>query len=50
MSLAPREEHRLKVYGNRVLRGIFGEEDCMMRSFVTYTLHQVLLESENPGR
>jgi hypothetical protein len=44
------EEHRLKVFENRVLSRIFrtkrdnGEEfgeDCLMRSFITSTLRQV---------
>jgi hypothetical protein len=47
-----REEHRLRVFENRVLReyldlrgrkGQEAEEDCIMRSFITYTLHQALL-------
>jgi hypothetical protein len=46
------EEHRLRVFENRVLRRIFGPkrkwrkagEDCMMRSFITCTLHQILLK------
>jgi hypothetical protein len=48
-SLSLREEHRLKVFQNRVLRGIFGPKrkalvgGCMMRSFITYALHQILL-------
>jgi hypothetical protein len=33
------EEHRLRVFENRVLR-IFGE-NCIMRSFMTFTLLQV---------
>jgi hypothetical protein len=48
-SLTLREEHRLRVFGNKVLRRIFrpmrvevteGGENCM-RSFVICTLHQV---------
>jgi hypothetical protein len=43
LALTLREEHRLRVFENRVLRRIFGPkrnwwetgEDCMMRSFVT---------------
>jgi hypothetical protein len=40
------------VFENRVLRRIFGpkaeevgvaREDCIMRSFITYMLHQILL-------
>jgi hypothetical protein len=48
-SLTPGDEHRLKVSENKVLRGIFGPkwqeagEDCIMRSFITCTLHQILL-------
>jgi hypothetical protein len=42
-----REEHRLRVSENRMLRRIFGPkrkwrkagEDCIMRSFITCTLH-----------
>jgi hypothetical protein len=43
-SLTQGREHRLKVYENRVLRGVFGTkgeewqeagEDCIMRSFIT---------------
>jgi hypothetical protein len=33
-----REEHRLRVFQNRVLRRIFGPkvgENCIMRSFIT---------------
>jgi hypothetical protein len=49
--LTTREEHRLRVFESRVLRKIFGpkrkwweaEEDCIMRSFITYTLHPMLL-------
>jgi hypothetical protein len=48
-SLILREEHRLRVFENRVLRGICGPkrdglengEICITRSFVTCTLHQV---------
>jgi hypothetical protein len=44
------EEYRLKVYENRVLRGIFGPkrddvqefgENCIMRSFVNRYLRQI---------
>jgi hypothetical protein len=49
-----REEHSLRVSENRVPRRIFGPkkkkkkvmggaEDCIMRSFITYMLHQILL-------
>jgi hypothetical protein len=50
LSLTLREEHRLRVFENRVLRRIFGPkrgevtvngENCIMRSFVIYTLRQV---------
>jgi len=41
---------------NRVLRRIFGPnmeevagEDCLMRSFVTCMLHQILLGESNRG-
>jgi hypothetical protein len=50
-SLTLREEHRLEVFENRVLRRIFGPktdevtgENCIMRSFMICTLRQVLLE------
>jgi hypothetical protein len=45
-------KHGLRVSENRVLRRIFGPEmekwqedgeDCIMRSFVTCALHQILL-------
>jgi hypothetical protein len=47
-----REEHRLRVFENGVLRRVFGlkrEEvaggwrNCIMRSFITCMLHQILL-------
>jgi hypothetical protein len=47
-SLALREEHRLRVLENRVLRRYLSlrgrkwqetGEECIMRSFITYTLH-----------
>jgi len=43
-SLTLREEYRLWVFENKVLRRIFGpkrevEEDCIMRSCITCTLH-----------
>jgi hypothetical protein len=48
LSLTLREEHRLRVSENRVLRRIFGPKrnegvgkNCIMRSFITYTLLQV---------
>jgi hypothetical protein len=49
-SLALSDEHRLRVFENRVLRRIFGPkrdegtggwENCTTRSFVTCTLHKV---------
>jgi hypothetical protein len=46
-SLALKEEHRMRVFENRMLRRIFGpimdevEENCIMRSFITSTLGQV---------
>jgi hypothetical protein len=38
----------MRVFENRVLRGVFGTKmkaggDCIMRSFITYTLHQIKL-------
>jgi hypothetical protein len=48
-SLTLREEHRLRVFENRVLRRIFGPkrddvtgfgENCIMRSFITCTPRQ----------
>jgi hypothetical protein len=50
-SLTVREEHRLRVFENGVLRKIFGpereedhEEKCIMMSFITYILHRILLK------
>jgi hypothetical protein len=51
-SFTLREEHSLRVYGNRVLRRIYGTkrkwweagEDYIMRSFVTCMLHQIVLK------
>jgi hypothetical protein len=44
-SLTVREEHKLRVFENRVLRRIFGPkrdgESCITRSFIICTLHQV---------
>jgi hypothetical protein len=43
-----REEHGLRLFENRVLKRIFGPkwqeagEYCIMRSFTTGTLHQIL--------
>jgi hypothetical protein len=51
-SLTLKEEHRMRVFTNRVLRVVFvakgykwweGGEDCIMRSFITCTLHRLLL-------
>jgi hypothetical protein len=50
--LTSREEHRLRVFENRVFRRVFGskrdevtgaEENCIMRSSIICTLHQMLL-------
>jgi hypothetical protein len=52
-SLTLRQEHRLRVFENKVLRRIFGSKrdevtggwrNCITRSFVIYTLRQVYLE------
>jgi hypothetical protein len=45
-SLTLREEHKLKVFENRVMRRVFGPkknsgEDFIMRSFVTCMHHQI---------
>jgi hypothetical protein len=46
-ALILREEYRLRVFENRVLRRIFGQkrgevgENCIMRSFITCTHCQV---------
>jgi hypothetical protein len=49
VSLSLREEHRLRVFEDRMLRRIFGPkreeedgEDCIMRNFITFILHQIL--------
>jgi hypothetical protein len=50
-SLTLGEEHRLRVFENRVVRGIFGPkreeggsgENCIMMNFITCILHRVLL-------
>jgi hypothetical protein len=45
-SFTLREEHRLRVFENRVLRRIFGpkrEEDGSWRNCIAYILHRVLL-------
>jgi hypothetical protein len=45
------EEHRLRTFDNRVLRGIFGpkrdevtrdEENCVTKGVIIYTLHHIL--------
>jgi hypothetical protein len=47
-----REQHKLRVFENRVLKRIFGTErekwqvageDCIMRSFIICTLHQNII-------
>jgi hypothetical protein len=52
-SLTLREEHRLRVFDNRVLRRISGPkrdevtevgENCIMRSCMVHTLRSVLIE------
>jgi hypothetical protein len=50
VSLTLSEEHRFRVFENRVLGRIFGNkrkdgEDCIMRSFITCTRQQILLAS-----
>jgi hypothetical protein len=56
--LTLREESRLRVTENRVLRKIFGNirmqgqqgrKNCIMRSFIIYTLHRILLKYSNRG-
>jgi hypothetical protein len=50
-SLTLREEHRLRVFENRVLRKIFGPkrrktdrgENCIMMNFIACILHRILL-------
>jgi hypothetical protein len=49
-SLTLREEHRLRVFENRVVRRILGPkrktdcgENCTMMNFIAYILHQILL-------
>jgi hypothetical protein len=51
-SLTLREEHGLRMFGNEVLRKILGperkkstgdRENCMKRSFMICTPHQILL-------
>jgi hypothetical protein len=55
-SLTLREEHRLRVFGNRVLRGMFGPKGdevtgqiSIMGSFIICTHHQILLGRSNQG-
>jgi hypothetical protein len=56
-SLTLREEHRLSVFENRVLRRIFGPkryegdigECCALGSFIICTHHQILLGRSNQG-
>jgi hypothetical protein len=53
------EEHKLRVFENRVLRRIFGikrgiklkeaGESCIMSSFIICTLHQIISRSSNQG-
>jgi hypothetical protein len=48
LDLSHIKSRRLKVSENRVLRGTFGRkreagENCIMRSFITSTLHPILL-------
>jgi hypothetical protein len=54
-SLTSREEHRPRVFENRVLGRIFGPkrngmietgENWIMRSFITCTVHQLQLSSQ----
>jgi hypothetical protein len=58
-SLTLREEYRLRVFENRVLRGIFGNKrdevtgewrKLQMGSFIIYTLYQTLLGRSNQGK
>jgi hypothetical protein len=50
-SLALREEHRLRIFENRVLRRIFGPkgrktdrgENCILMNFTACILHRILL-------
>jgi hypothetical protein len=53
-----REQHRLRVFVNRVLRGIFetkrdevteNGESCTVGSFIICTHHQILLGRSNQG-
>jgi hypothetical protein len=51
LTLSVREDHRLRVFENRVLRRIFGPkrrkwwkagEYCIMKNLIIYTLHKIL--------
>jgi hypothetical protein len=42
-SLALGEEHRLRVFENRVLRKMDHGENCIMMNFTACILHQILL-------
>jgi hypothetical protein len=55
-SLTLREEHGLRVFGNRVLRRIFepksneiteGQKNCKKRGLIICTLHQMLIRITN---
>jgi hypothetical protein len=55
-SVTRSEEHRVKVFENRVLSELFGPKreevtgewkDFIMRSFMIYTHHQILLRCSN---
>jgi hypothetical protein len=57
-SLTSREKHRLKVFENRVLRGIFApkrdevigeQKSCTLGSFIICTHHQISLGRSNQG-
>jgi hypothetical protein len=57
-SLTLMEDHRLRVFENRVLRRIFGPtrdevtgngESCSVGSFIICTHHQILLGRSNQG-
>jgi hypothetical protein len=54
-SLTLREEVRLRVFENRVVRRIFGPKrdevtgECRMGSSITCTQHQILLDRSNQG-
>jgi hypothetical protein len=55
-SLTLREEHRLKISGNRVLRRIFGTkrktdrgENCILMNFTAHILQRILLGLLNQG-